>query len=162
MTHYLENASRSHGTNYKTAPQAYVFALSTYIALVAKTCAVYALASQSEDFSVPISTPRTFLKGIESGEYFRLFGIENMLGTDFFSWYLGDDVTEELEQPLGLLLERLRTIDFDVAKKSPESVRDLFKGLYMGFTPAPMRHALGEYYTPDWLAAHVIDTAGWV
>ena len=75
--------------------------------------------------------------------------------------YLGDDVTEELEQPLGLLLERLRTIDFDVAKKSPESVRDLFKGLYMGFTPAPMRHALGEYYTPDWLAAHVIDTAGW-
>lgn len=31
----------------------------------------------------------------------------------------------------------------------------------MGFTPAPMRHALGEYYTPDWLAAHVIDTAGW-
>ena len=84
-----------------------------------------------------------------------------MLGTDFFSWYLGDDVTEELEQPLGLLLERLRTIDFDVAKKSPESVRDLFKGLYMGFTPAPMRHALGEYYTPDWLAAHVIDTAGW-
>lgn len=161
MTHYLENASRSHGTNYKTAPQAYVFALSTYIALVAKTCAVYALASQSEDFSVPISTPRTFLKGIESGEYFRLFGIENMLGTDFFSWYLGDDVTEELEQPLGLLLERLRTIDFDVAKKSPESVRDLFKGLYMGFTPAPMRHALGEYYTPDWLAAHVIDTAGW-
>ena len=138
-----------------------MFALSTYIALVAKTCAVYALASQSEDFSVPISTPRTFLKGIESGEYFRLFGIENMLGTDFFSWYLGDDVTEELEQPLGLLLERLRTIDFDVAKKSPESVRDLFKGLYMGFTPAPMRHALGEYYTPDWLAAHVIDTAGW-
>ena len=58
-------------------------------------------------------------------------------------------------------MERLRTIDFDVAKKSPESVRDLFKGLYMGFTPAPMRHALGEYYTPDWLAAHVIDTAGW-
>lgn len=73
---------------------------------------MYALAPQSEDFSVPISTPRTFLKGIESGEYFRLFGIENMLGTDFFSWYLGDDVTEELEQPLGLLLERLRTIEF--------------------------------------------------
>ena len=46
-------------------------------------------------------------------------------------------------------------------QRSPESVRDLFKGLYMGFTPAPMRHALGEYYTPDWLAAHVIDTAGW-
>ncbi len=161
LARYLENASRSHGTDYTAAPQAYVFALSTYIALVAKTCAVYALTSQSDDVITPLSAPRAFLKSIESGEYFRMFGIENMLGTDFFSWYLGDDVTEELDQPLGLLLERLRTIDFDVAKKSPKSVRDLFKGLYMSFTPAPMRHALGEYYTPDWLASHVMDTAGW-
>lgn len=84
-----------------------------------------------------------------------------MLGSDFFSWYLGDDVTEELDEPLGLLLERLRTIDFDVEKKDPRSVRDLFKGLYMSFTPAPMRHSLGEYYTPDWLASHIMDTAGW-
>lgn len=161
LARYLEAASRSHRTNYSVAPQAYVFALNTYIALVAKTCAVYALAAQSADVLTPSPTPRTFLKNIESGEYFRLFGIENMLGTDFFSWYLGNDVTVELDQPLGLLLERLRTIDFNVTKKSPKSVRDLFKGLYMSFTPAPMRHALGEYYTPDRLASHVMDTAGW-
>lgn len=160
LARYLEDASRSHGIDYTTDPQAYVFALSTYIALVAKTCAVYALASRSDEALNPSSVPKAFLKSIETGEYFRMFGIENMLGTDFFSWYLGDDVTEDLGEPLGLLLERLRTIDFDVTQKSPESVRDLFKGLYMGFTPAPMRHALGEYYTPDWLAAHVMDTAG--
>ncbi|RHO53511.1 hypothetical protein DW094_11290 [Ruminococcaceae bacterium AM07-15] len=161
LARYLENASRTHGTDYTSAPQAYVFALSTYIALVAKTCAVYALASQSDDIPTLSSGPREFLKNIESGEYFKMFGIENMLGTDFFSWYLGDDINKELDQPLGLLLERLRTIDFNVAKKSPESIRDLFKGLYMEFTPAPMRHALGEYYTPDWLASHVMETAGW-
>lgn len=157
----MEDASRSHGIDYRTDPQAYVFALSTYIALVAKTCAVYSLASRSDEALNPSSDPRAFLRSIETGEYFRMFGIENMLGTDFFSWYLGGDVTENLDEPLGLLLERLRTIDFDVTQKSPESVRDLFKGLYMGFTPAPMRHALGEYYTPDWLASHVMDTAGW-
>lgn len=161
LARYLEHASRSHGVDYTAAPQAYVFALSTYIALVAKTCAVYALASQSDDVIAPPSNPKTFLKGIESGEYFKTFGIENMLGTDFFSWYLGDDVTEKLDRPLGLLLERLRTIDFNITKKTLNSVRDLFKGLYMEFTPAPMRHALGEYYTPDWLASHVLDTAGW-
>ena len=161
LSRYLEDASRSHGIDYRGDPQAYVFALSTFIALVAKTCAVYALASHSDEALNPSSDPKTFLKSIETGEYFRMFGIENMLGTDFFSWYLGDDVTENLDEPLGLLLERLRTIDFDVTRKSPESVRDLFKGLYMGFTPAPMRHALGEYYTPDWLASHVMDTAGW-
>lgn len=161
LSRYLEDASRSHGIDYRTDPQAYVFALSTYIALVAKTCAVYSLASRSDEALNPSSDPRAFLRSIETGEYFRMFGIENMLGTDFFSWYLGGDVTENLDEPLGLLLERLRTIDFDVTQKSPESVRDLFKGLYMGFTPAPMRHALGEYYTPDWLASHVMDTAGW-
>lgn len=162
LTRYLEDTSRSHGINYSNDPQAYVFALSTYIAIVAKTCAVYSLASHSDEALNPPSSPRAFMKSIENGEYFKKFGIENMLGTDFFSWYLGDDVAENLDEPLGLLLERLRTIDFDVTQKSPKSVRDLFKGLYMEFTPAPMRHALGEYYTPDWLASHVIDTAGWI
>lgn len=161
LARYLEDASRSHGIRYMDNPQAYVFALSTYIAIVAKVCAVYALASQSSDAISPSSNPRTFLKRIEDGGYFKIFGIINMLSTDFFSWYLGDDVSENLEEPLGVLLERLRTIDFDVTRKSPESVRDLFKGLYMEFTPASMRHALGEYYTPDWLASHIIDAAGW-
>lgn len=161
LARYLEDSSRSHGVRYMDNPQAYVFALSTYIAIVAKACAVYALASQSPEAVSPSSNPKTFLKNIEEGEYFKIFGIINMLSTDFFSWYLGDDVSENLEKPLGILLERLRTIDFDVTRKSPESIRDLFKGLYMGFTPASMRHALGEYYTPDWLASHIIDTAGW-
>lgn len=161
LARYLENTSCTHGVNYIEAPQAYVFALNTYIALVAKICAVYALIAQSDHGLIMPADPKMFLKKVESGEYFERFGIQNMLGTDFFSWYLGDDVTENLEQPLGFLLERLRTIDFNVNKKDPQSIRDLFKGLYMEFTPAPIRHALGEYYTPDWLASHVIDIAGW-
>ncbi len=161
LSKYLRDTSRNHGVDYCEDPQAYVFALSTYIAIVAKICAVYALAAHSDEVMSPVDNPRRFLENVENGDYFKLFGIENMLGTDFFSWYLGDDVPESLDQPLGLLLERLRTIDFDVTQKNPQSVRDLFKGLYMGFTPAPMRHALGEYYTPDWLASHVMDTAGW-
>lgn len=161
LSKYLRDASCSHGIDYFEDPQAYVFSLSTYIAIVAKICAVYALAAQSDEVLSPAENPRKFLENVENGDYFKLFGIENMLGTDFFSWYLGDDVPESLDQPLGLLLERLRTIDFDVTQKNPQSVRDLFKGMYMGFTPAPMRHALGEYYTPDWLASHVMDTAGW-
>ena len=161
LTRYLEDSSRSHGVKYTDDPQAYVFALSTYIALVAKICAVYALSLCAEKTISASSNPISFLKSIENGDYFKTFGIENMLGTDFFSWYLGDDITADLESPLGLLVEKLRAINFDVTQKSPESVRDLFKGLYMEFTPAPMRHALGEYYTPDWLASHVLDTAGW-
>lgn len=137
LARYLEESSRQHGVRYIDDPQAYVFALSTYIALVAKVCAVYSLAAQSEMVSKPSPSPKSFLKDVEEGDYFRMYGIENMLGTDFFSWYLGDDITDDLNPSLGMLLERLRTIDFDVTRKNPESVRDLFKGLYMGFIPAP-------------------------
>lgn len=135
LSRYLEESSTQHGIGYTEDPQAYVFALSTYIAIVAKVCAVYSLAAKSDPAFCPSLSPISFLKDVEEGDCFRMYGIENMLGTDFFSWYLGDDIADDLSRPLGMLLERLRTIDFDVTRKSPESVRDLFKGLYMGFTP---------------------------
>ncbi len=160
LVRYMEDISYLHGTEYNKNPQAYVFALNTYIAIVSKICAIYALASQSDAIFFD-ADPKQALAKIEGGEYFQMFGIENMLNSDFFSWYLGNDIEIDLTNPLGLLLERLRAIDFNVSLKNPQSIRDLFKGLYMGFTPASMRHALGEYYTPDWLASHVIDTAKW-
>lgn len=160
LVRYMEDISQHHKTEYSKNPQAYVFALNTYIAIISKICAVFALTSQSDSVFFD-SDPKQALIKIENGEYFKMFGIENMLNSDFFSWYLGDDIEIDLNTPLGLLLERLRAIDFNVSLKTPQSIRDLFKGLYMGFTPPAMRHALGEYYTPDWLAAHVIDMAKW-
>ncbi len=38
---------------------------------------------------------------------------------------------------------------------------DLFKDLYQDLFPRAMRHDRGEYYTPDWLAAHVLDQVGY-
>lgn len=35
------------------------------------------------------------------------------------------------------------------------------KDLYHGLIPETVRHALGEYYTPDWLADHTIALAGY-
>ena len=59
------------------------------------------------------------------------------------------------------LIAGLSNVNFDVSKKSPDSTRDLFKGLYQSFVPRALRHALGEFYTPDWLAGHVMNQAGW-
>ena len=157
---YLARASSMHDTDYQSYPQAYVFALSTYIAIVAKVCAAHALMNGNEP-TTSSNSPVEFLRDVESDRYFQARGIQNMLTTDFFSWYLGDDVAPLLATNLELLITHLDALDFDVTRKSPESVIDLFKGLYMEFTPAPMRHALGEYYTPDWLASHVMKAAGW-
>lgn len=42
-----------------------------------------------------------------------------------------------------------------------QSSRDLFKPLYEALVPKAVRHRLGEYYTPDWLAAHLLDAVGY-
>ena len=44
---------------------------------------------------------------------------------------------------------------------SPDGPCDMFKPLYQNLFPRPLRHQLGEYYTPDWLAQHVLDQVGY-
>lgn len=46
----------------------------------------------------------------------------------------------------------LVTLDVD-----PDNTRDLLKKLYQQLMPKELRHNLGEYYTPDWLAERVLD-----
>lgn len=44
------------------------------------------------------------------------------------------------------------TLDID-----PDGTRDLLKKLYQNLMPKELRHDLGEYYTPDWLAEQVLN-----
>lgn len=43
----------------------------------------------------------------------------------------------------------------------PAESRDLLKQLYQQLFPKSVRHDLGEYYTPDWLAELVLDELGY-
>ena len=43
----------------------------------------------------------------------------------------------------------------------PAESRDLLKQLYQQLFPKSVRHDLGEYYTPDWLADFVLDEVGY-
>ncbi|MCE5304016.1 MAG: SAM-dependent methyltransferase [Planctomycetaceae bacterium] len=49
----------------------------------------------------------------------------------------------------------------DAPAVANEVGRDWFKPLYQAIFPKTIRHALGEYYTPDWLADHVLDQVGY-
>jgi len=42
-----------------------------------------------------------------------------------------------------------------------EGSRDVFQPLYLALVPRAVRHALGEYYTPEWLAELILDEAGY-
>lgn len=96
------------------------------------------------------------LAEMERGGLFRTLGIRNFLEADFFGWYLYT-WSPEIEGAVGLLLERLAVYDPGTLEASPEQAQDLLKILYHNLMPRELRHDLGEYYTPDWLAQRVLD-----
>jgi hypothetical protein len=157
----LASQSQAHNQNYESNVPAYLFALNTFIALVAKLVAALALRGAAEDILDSSSPIQERLKVLESGKLFADAGVANMLNGDFFAWYLDETVWPLIAADIESLIAALANISFDVSKKSADSTRDLFKGLYQSFVPRALRHALGEFYTPDWLASHVINEAGW-
>lgn len=102
-----------------------------------------------------------YLNKMERGGVFADFGIKNFLEGDFFGWYLDiwdDSVESALRRLIGDLANySLVTLDVD-----PEETRDLLKQLYQNLMPRKLRHALGEYYTPDWLAERLLNQLGYV
>jgi hypothetical protein len=68
-------------------------------------------------------------------------------------------------KPIDGLMERLKDACAQYRNEArlsaDDSECDLFKPLYQGLFPRPLRRQLGEYYTPDWLAAHVLDQVGY-
>lgn len=157
----LRRQSEAHSQPYADDTAAYLFALNTYIALVAKLVAALSLPNGSEDLTDPATSVADKIEALESGRLFSDAGISNMLIGDFFSWYRDDPNWDAFVPPIQALIVSLSAINFDVTRKNPDTTRDLFKGMYQTFVPKALRHALGEYYTPDWLAAHALDVVGW-
>lgn len=103
---------------------------------------------------------RGYLVEMERGGLFTQLGIRNFLEGDFFGWYLeiwDDALDVALRRIVGDLANySLVTLDVD-----PEETRDLLKHLYQNLVPKKLRHALGEYYTPDWLAERLLNQLGY-
>lgn len=157
----LQRQGAAHRQPYDDDHAAYLFALNTHVALVAKLVAALALPQVNQDLGNSAASIRQRFETLESGQLFADAGVANMLNGDFFSWYLDAVHFAQFEPSLELIVDLLSGIDFDVSRKNPDSTRDLFKGLYQSFVPSALRHALGEYYTSDWLAQHTLEKSGW-
>jgi len=151
-----------------------IFAIHTYYALIMKLIAAeiaylygsgrfyksYIVELDNAYTSKSIEGLKNILKELESGGIFKkLLGIENFLEGDYFSWYV-----EEIDQELGDVIAEIarRLSDYEIAtpQLEPEFARDLLKKLYQNLVPRDIRHSLGEYYTPDWLAELIINEVG--
>lgn len=139
------------------------FVLHTYYALLIKLVASLAAASFAGGEAAPLATLaakqgddlRQAMADLERGGLFREYGIRNFLEGDFFGWYLAA-WNEEVEDAVSALIQRLAEYDPGTLELAPENARDLLKKLYHYLLPREIRHDLGEYYTPDWLAERLI------
>jgi methylase of polypeptide subunit release factors len=100
------------------------------------------------------------LTELEEGGIFTTIGIKNFLEADYFAWYL-DEWNNEIAKSIADITEKLQTFEPATVELTPERVKDLFKRLYQNLVPRDIRHSLGEYFTPDWLAELLLDESGY-
>ncbi|MEM3831945.1 MAG: N-6 DNA methylase, partial [Sulfolobales archaeon] len=152
---------------------ALIFAIQTYYAFIMKLLAAevvylygggrfyksYIAELDDKYTSGGVEALRAALAELESGGIFRMFGLENFLEGDYFSWYVGE-LDKDLADVLAEIVRRLADYEPATPQLEPEYARDLLKRLYQNLVPRDIRHRLGEYYTPDWLADFLLDEVG--
>jgi len=100
------------------------------------------------------------LEDLENGGIFRRFlRITNFIEGDYFSWYL-TEMDEKLAEIIAEIARKLADYEPATPLLEPEYTRDLLKRLYQNLVPKKIRHDLGEYYTPDWLAELIFNEIG--
>ena len=100
---------------------------------------------------------RTFLARLEDGGLLRAYGLENLLEGDFFGWYATPGQwTPALAGAVRAVIQRLADYEGRAPRLLPGNLGDMFRQLYQRTIPAVIRHDLGEYYTPRWLAQAVL------
>ncbi|MFZ5517886.1 MAG: Eco57I restriction-modification methylase domain-containing protein [Candidatus Zhuqueibacterota bacterium] len=149
---------------------AFFFALDTYYGLLMKLLAyqVVGFYTLKNVAGLPLAewekldtiSLKEKLDNLEEGGIFRSLGIRNFLEGDLLSWYL-NDWNEGVETAIRAIIDRLNQYDPETMELIPDETRDILKKLYQFLVPKQIRHDLGEYYTPDWLAERCLNQVGY-
>lgn len=138
-----------------------IFTIHTYYAFIVKMIASEVAKNLFENAESHIKTllnSETLekdLKEIEDGKFFRDIGVDNFVEGTFLSWYL-DVWDHQIEETVRDIITQLDWFDFAEFITKPEYVVDYLKNFYQEVFPKSLRHDLGEFYTPDWLAKYVV------
>ncbi|MFW9856314.1 MAG: class I SAM-dependent DNA methyltransferase [Candidatus Thorarchaeota archaeon] len=77
--------------------------------------------------------------------------------TDNFYWWFTDEWSGGLANKIFEMLKSLDKYRPLCAGSDSYEALDLFRELYESLIPKGIRHDLGEYYTPNWLAEYITD-----
>jgi SAM-dependent methyltransferase len=127
---------------------------------LAKLSSRYGIAPSpagSDTLLFALQTYYALLVGVVAGRFFGSNG-HDLLPDNPFSW-----CSPAPSAAVCRLVDRL--VDAvacrPIAASAADGDCDWFKPLYEDLFPRALRHQLGEYYTPDWLADHVLDQVGY-
>jgi len=120
------------------------FLIHTYLSVFSKMLA-YSIISNDDYIS------DDEMKGIIDGSIFQTYNIRNFVDNDFFYWIKNNRSFVSLKNVFRLLAQEISTFDFHNVEE------DVLKGVYQELIDLDTRHALGEYYTPDWLCEKIVN-----
>jgi hypothetical protein len=161
--------ARAFGLPAGTRLKPLLFAVQTYYALIVKLLmaelvslrrdAVTASPAQ-EAAALPSEALREWLADLEGGAFFNRLGVMNLVEGDFFGWYLlvWDP---RLEAGIRALAHAVGALEPATGSFQSATHQDVLKSLYQSLVPRTLRHALGEYFAPGWLAELTLDEAGY-
>lgn len=162
--------ARRHHIPGRDTPSLLLFTLHTYYAFVVKLLTAelltanrqFGLGSFVEELGHAATREELAarLETLETGRKFQDLGIRNFLEGDFFSWYV-PHIDAPLEAALREVIRKFSDYEPATPKLNPERCKDLLKVFYTGVVDEQIRHDLGEYYTPDWLAELVLNRVGY-
>ena len=165
-----QELAKTYGLGEGTNFQVMLFCVHTYFALLMKLIAAELLSVSEGSFTTSFSRELVHSQteellarftDIENGGIYNKRGITNFLEGDFFRWYLEAFDSPRLQDAIREVARGLSEFEPATTTIEPEVTRDLLKKLYQYLVPDVVRHHLGEYYTPDWLAELVLNEVGY-
>jgi hypothetical protein len=160
----LDRLARHYGVDYDPVrPQVVLFALQSWYILIVKLTLVHAIANlRGRESPLARQTGHVgpLVESIFRGDHFSALEVTDPWCGEPFDWLVSAR-SPDLDMAVAETSARIARYDPLAVIAYAAGGGDLFKPLYESLFPRAVRHALGEYYTPAWLAEHVLDQVGY-
>ncbi len=126
-----------------------LFAIQTYYSIILKLVLYKIILNKTTKVQRKPKFYQDFFERIESNDLYREHNILNLIDGDFFSWYLYEFNDADYEKLYELISE--------IAMVETNRINLLFITFYENIFPFWVRHSMGEYYTPLYLAKDIVN-----
>ncbi|MHA1848684.1 MAG: Eco57I restriction-modification methylase domain-containing protein [Promethearchaeota archaeon] len=163
LEHHFKQSSFQRSTN-DIDNLAFIFSIYTYYSIIvrvisAEICSRNRNLTQKKSFLNEMLACDSMNEALIMLEapFDGFINVGKVLDDDMFSWYLDAAISPKLESMMKSLLVVLSHYDFTKLV----DLRDFSRMIYEEIIPQEIRHDLGEFHTPKWLASLVINEIGY-